>query len=121
MQPPAVLVSARLPAILLRHPETAGLRGAGAAASYPVIYRSAQLYTGIALALFAFLAVSVWCAKSLGGKTSSLAPVTPGGKSFALTSVETSARGKLAGVTRATVNQGLFSGSRRCAENVIPG
>lgn len=53
-QPPAVCISAHLPAILLPHPKTVGLRGAGAAASYPMIYQSAQLYTGIASALFAF-------------------------------------------------------------------
>lgn len=67
------------------------------------------------------LVVSVWCVKSVGGTTASLAPVTPGGKSFPLTSVETSPWGALAGAAHATVNQGLFSGSRWRAENVIPG
>lgn len=46
--------SLSLPAILLPHPKTVGFGGAGVAASYPVIYQSAQLYTGIASALFAF-------------------------------------------------------------------
>lgn len=64
-------------------------------------------------------AVSVWCVKSLGGTTS--APVTLGGKSFPLTSVESPAWRELAGAARATVNQGLFSRSHRCAGNVIPG
>lgn len=58
--------------------------------------------------------------KSLGAITSP-ALVTLGGKSFPLTSVETSARGELAGAARATVNQGLFSGSHWCAGNIIPG
>lgn len=58
--------------------------------------------------------------KSLGGITSP-APVTLGGKSFPLTSVETSARGELPRATRAAVNQGLFSRSPRCAGNIIPG
>lgn len=67
------------------------------------------------------LAVSAWCVKSLGGTTTALAPITPGGKSFPLTSVETSPWGALAGATHAAINQGLFSGSRQRAENVIPG
>lgn len=54
LQPPAVLVSAHLPAMRLPHPKTAGSRSAGAAASYPVISQSAQSYTGIAPALFVF-------------------------------------------------------------------
>lgn len=65
-------------------------------------------------------AVSVCCVRSLGGITSP-APVTLGGKSFPLTSVETSARGEVAGAARAAVNQGLFSRSPRCAGNIIPG